>query len=124
MTPEKRAALASKIVDAVRRNIEFNGGRYTGAMAPNLQSVQDILMLPDEYIERELPQWALRYTYARVSETEEQAVAAAWRDENFAAAMPADQSAPLFMLRTWAGSYVEPARWHLALLGWCRYWLR
>lgn len=30
---------------------------------------------------------------------------------------------PLFLMRTWAGGYVEPARWHLALLGWCRYWL-
>lgn len=27
-------------------------------------------------------------------------------------------------MRTWgAGSYVEPARWHLAALGWLRYWL-
>lgn len=28
---------------------------------------------------------------------------------------------PLFVMRTWGGGYVEPARWHLALAGWARY---
>ena len=37
-----------------------------------------------------------------------------------------EEKAPLFLMRTWSGSYVEPRRWHLATLGWARtawHWL-
>ena len=38
--------------------------------------------------------------------------------------MSDEPRAALFLMRTWSGSYVEPARWHLALMGWLRWWLR
>ena len=34
----------------VWRNIEANGGKYSGLMVPNLQTVIDLAMLPDDLL--------------------------------------------------------------------------
>lgn len=47
MTPEARIVVALKLVDRVRQSIESNGGKYSGAMSPNLTSITDVLTLPD-----------------------------------------------------------------------------
>lgn len=51
MTPEARIVCALKVLQRVRQNIEKNGGRYSGAMVPNITSATDVLALPDSILE-------------------------------------------------------------------------
>jgi hypothetical protein len=47
ITPEYRTALALQILRQLRSAINANGGRYSGALVPNIQSVHDCLTLSD-----------------------------------------------------------------------------
>lgn len=117
--------LALKIVDGLRRNIEGNGGRYSGGMAPNLQSISDVLALPDALLDHQVALIAVTHPAYVVNDAEADALAAYWGGDSAPFdALPCPAPAPLFMFRTWSGSYVEPARWPLAALGWLRYWFR
>jgi len=49
-----RMAVALYTVDALRRAIEENGNRYTGMLSPNLQSVADVLTLPEDIFREQL----------------------------------------------------------------------
>jgi hypothetical protein len=50
VTSARRVAVALLILQRVRDNIGAHGGRYSGAMAPNLQSVVDVLTMPDAFL--------------------------------------------------------------------------
>lgn len=77
MSPELRVAIALKVLAALRENVARAGGQYSGSMAPNFQSVEDVLALPDEVLERELAfHLAERF---RPTPAQEAAIAAAWR---------------------------------------------
>jgi hypothetical protein len=54
MSPERRVVIALKVLAEVRENIEDNGGKYSGAMAPNLQSITDVLTLPGAFLDSHL----------------------------------------------------------------------
>ena len=51
---ETRILLAIRLVDQVRTNIVIHGGKYSGQMKPNLQSVIDILTIPDSVLSEQL----------------------------------------------------------------------
>jgi hypothetical protein len=60
MTPAKRVAIALRVLEALRVNVP-EGGRYSGSMAPNFQSLADVLTLPDALLEQQLAALPLNY---------------------------------------------------------------
>jgi hypothetical protein len=76
VSPAERVIIAVKLLSELRINIERAGGRYHGSMAPNLQSIDDVLTLPEAFLDRHIPvdlHWLLP--------TEEEVIAlmCAWR---------------------------------------------
>lgn len=53
-TTETRILLALRFVDQIRTNIEIHGGKYSGQMKPNLQSILDVLTIPDSVLSEQL----------------------------------------------------------------------
>lgn len=54
ITPQYRAALACRIIDALRRALTENGNEYSGALVPNLQSVRNIMTASNKGLLRHL----------------------------------------------------------------------
>ena len=48
---QKRLQTIAVVASLVRRNIELNNGKYSGLLVPNIQSIIDLTMVPDEMIE-------------------------------------------------------------------------
>lgn len=53
-TAELRCALAVIMVRELRMAIDCNGGKYTGALVPNLTSISDLMLLSDVELEKQL----------------------------------------------------------------------
>lgn len=47
---KERMVLAVKFAAELRRIIEAQGGKYTGMETPNIQSIIDVLTIPDEVL--------------------------------------------------------------------------
>ncbi len=54
MSPESRIIIALKILHEIRTNISKANGYYSGSMTPNLQSICDVLTLPEHIINASL----------------------------------------------------------------------
>lgn len=50
-TGQRRLQLITMTAAVLRMNIEANGNVYDGLLAPNMQSISDLAMLPDSYLE-------------------------------------------------------------------------
>lgn len=48
MTPIGRIEAAIRVTGLVRKNIHANGNEYDGRFAPNLQTIIDVLTIPDD----------------------------------------------------------------------------
>jgi len=48
---QKRLQTIAVVASLVRRNIELNNGKYSGLLAPNIQSIVDLTMVDDKMIE-------------------------------------------------------------------------
>lgn len=53
MDANSRIIVAYKILQRVRQNIRNNDGKYSSAMTPNLQSIEDALTQPDCVMDRQ-----------------------------------------------------------------------
>lgn len=74
-----RCILAAKCVDAMRENLRRHNNVYTGAMVPNLQSITDVLTMPDETILASLDSpTSKQYLFAQVTPDEIEQIKTAW----------------------------------------------
>lgn len=83
MTPEKftpqfRVGVACALLSALRKAIEANGGEYSGALVPNIQSVHDALTAPDYILKEQIGRFPAELLQALPTEDQAEGILAWW----------------------------------------------